>query len=561
MTKQFTLAHQVRAKFSRVTKLAGAALLAASLFAATAQAAQVPEGVKLAADQTLNLNAGVEFTTLDPAQATDVHSLRVLATMGERLAVEGLEGRSFEPRGAESWEVSPDGLTWTFHLRKDAKWSDGKPVVAADYVYSFRRYLDPKTAAPNADDVYPSQVKNVTAVNKGEKPVTELGVKALDDYTLVFELEKPNPQLLTSVNFYPLRQDLVENNPDYFANPTKLVTNGPFVLTNYKRGDFMDFKANPYYWNAKNLTLTGLHYVFLKESFAAYGLYVQGKLHYVGVPNNLREKLKAERPEEFRSALRQSTSFYAFNLERVPKPVRKALQLLVDARVYTDKILKFGTPTAVFPQVKALGSELLTQPEWFNWPYEKRKEEAVKLLKEAGYTKEKPFELVLLGGTSSTEKVILNAFAGFADNNTGGLVKVKFDLNEFKVFIDKWKKGDFDVRASGFSVNYNYAPNYLSSFVCGSPQNSLKFCSPEFDAAWNALPEAEAKQDDKLRAELVKKMSDALVEEAPVLPVWFPEVQVLVSPAVGGFNPKRPNMYQEWTDLYLVDGKAPKPEK
>lgn len=520
--------------------------------ATPAFAAHVPEGVKLAADQTLRDLLPGDPGTFDLHQASDTNSGGSVGPTVETL-VRKSGDNEFELRLAESYTTSEDGLTWTFKLR-DSRWSDGKPIRAQDFVYAWRRLSDPKTASYNGDYLGNAFVVNATKIFRGEAPVDSLGVKALDDKTLEIKLEQPSPWLLsvfTSETTGPLRQDLVEGDPENWTKPGKLVSSGLWVLDTYARGDYITYKPNPYHYNAKNLTLTGLTYIFAKGA-ASYNRYLTEETHFGGFLPNQLEQVKKERPDEFVEVPEQGTSYWALNSKTVPKKARQALAWLADAKVVVEKITKSGKPSSVFAPFIAAENQLAKEADYYWQPLAERRKVGIKLLQEAGYTKENPLRLRFLTGTSSVSKQIFNAFNDFVDHGSGGLVKVELDANEDKVFFEKWKQKAFDVRASGTGVAYGHAHEYYKIFRCKDSSNTINYCNPEFDRIYEEtarLPTADE------RAKGWAKLNEIILEDFPVLPAWHRLSRGLVSPAVGGY--KHNSRYNHYEDYYIIADKHP----
>lgn len=537
-----------------LTKALSVSLLSTALVSATlsAQAANVPADAKLAAEQVLKVNNLADPTTLDVSQVKDSASLAAVRPLYETLVRVSADNK-LVPQGAVSWEVNPEGTVWTFKLRPEATWSDGKPVVAADYVYAWQRKFDPKTANENAANYENSGPLNAFAVLKGQKPVSELGVKALDEHTLQFTLVKQDfffVNDLVSVSTAPLRQDLVEKYPTTWQDAGHQLSNGPFVLKNYKRGDFLEYEANPYYWDKQNLTLTGLKAGFVLDRNASVARYLTGDFHATAFPGSEKEKYLTERKDEVHTGKNAQVTFLGFNLERVPLKARQALQLLTDQKLLTEKVLKSGFASSIYVPSLALEAQKLTQAPFFTQDYKERQTQAVKLLQEAGYTSKEPLKVGLLAINGDTSRKVYVALADWFNKGTGGLVDLEFEGAEPGVFVQRWLGKDFDLRFSTLGASFPHARNFYDSFLCKSRANTLNYCNPEFDKLY---AQAEHTGDAQVRAELYEKLNQLLFADVPVATLWHGEWQYLVSPAVGGYNGAVEWNQQPYTDFYILD--------
>lgn len=300
------------------------------------------EGAGAPADGVLIYNSGEEPNSLDPALSHDIAGLKVLMNLFEGLANYDPKDASPVPAAAERWEISPDGLVWTFHLRP-AVWSDGAPVVAEDFAFAWRRVVDPATASTYAHRLF--LIRNAREIAKGEKTPAELGVKAVDDRTLRVELTHPAPyfaQLVCLNLFYPLRKESIK------LAPKDRPGNGPYRLTEWRVNDRKVFEKNPRYRGAKDVALAKAVFVAVPDAARALAMYEAGQIHWLfQVPTDQMDRI-AGRPD-FLSGPANAVYFYMFNTARKPLDdprVRRALSKVIEREKIAKFVLRGGETPA-----------------------------------------------------------------------------------------------------------------------------------------------------------------------------------------------------------------------
>ncbi|RIY35719.1 peptide ABC transporter substrate-binding protein [Psittacicella gerlachiana] len=544
---------------NKLTKLL-AGLCLAGFIGNFAVAADIPKGTVLAEKQELNYNYGSSPETIDPTLSQYSDSFAVNRILFDTLVRQNSNG-DYVGQAAESWEVSEDGLTWTFHLRKNAKWSDGKPVVAKDFVYSWQRLTDPKTGAGYGDYLSTANVVNAKEAFEGKVPLTELGVSAPDDYTLVVKLTQPTPwlaQMVTLGVLSPLRQDVLEKHGEKWTAVGNIVTNGPFLLTQNRLNDTMDFVKNPDHWDAANTVITKIHFDFINNPLTSYYKYLTGEYPTTGIPTQFKKQVLAERPEELIQIQTLSTTYFKVNVERVPDVrVRKAIALLIDRKTFTERILGGDTPTAQLTPPLIKDGQKVTQAYWLNRPHKENVAEAIQLLTEAGYTKEKPFTITyLMSGGSESNKYYV-AISGMLKQATNGLIDIKQEVVESRTWMQRVStEKDYELAMSGWNADYDQASTFFNIYTCNSPINDVNYCNPEYD---RLLDLANRSQDAEERAELYRQINDIIVNDYPIIPLFNTDFLALKSPALGGYNPKNDVRY--FNDYYFIAGKKTKGAK
>jgi oligopeptide transport system substrate-binding protein len=365
---------------------AGAILLCC---ASLAQAAIVPPGVKLHAKQEFVRNNGSEPETLDPALAESVPANHIARDLFEGLTATTNSGE-IVPGVAESWKQT-NPTTWVFTLRKNATFSNGDPITADDFVYGWRRYLDPKTASQYATTFAPF-VLNGMKVAEGKAPLTELGIKALDKFTL--EVKTPGPvaffpDLMSNTQFAPINKKTIDKFGKDWTKPGNFVGNGAFMLSEWQVNSKIVVVKNPKYWDAANVQLTKVTFLPVEDLNADIKLFQSGENDFVyQLPPGQFESLKKAYPKEIKNNLNLGLRYYALNNISDPLMkdvrVRKALSLAIDRDILASKVTADGQIPAYGIFVKGIKGADVVAYEWATWPMAKRIEEAKKLLTEAG---------------------------------------------------------------------------------------------------------------------------------------------------------------------------------
>lgn len=503
------------------------------------------EGATEEVEQVLNFVNGDTIPTMDSSLATDQYAFEFLgATM------EGLyrlsEGGEIVEGIAYDHEISEDGLTWTFFLREDAKWSNGDPVTAHDFVYAWRRAVDPNTGSEYGPYMMNGVIKNADKVNAGELPVEELGVEAKDDYTLVVHLENPVPyfESLTAFGtFYPLNQEFVESQGDKYAQSTEnLIFNGPFTLENWSTtANEWSIVKNPNYWDADNVTLERANFVVVKEHQTAVDLYEQGEVDRVGLSSE-QVDVYANHPDF--TILPEASVFYLkFNQERngeetplANKNLRKAIAMAIDKEAYVNNILNNGSMVATglipkgFVEVPGTGEDFReANGDLIVYDPDAAKEYWEKAKQELGVD---TVELELLGGDSELSIETNEYFKNQIETTLDG-VKVTIKSVPFAQRLDLDNKQDYDIQVAGWSPDYLDPNTFLNLWVTGGGNNKMSFSNEEYDRLINEAATTYA-QDQEKRYQNFLEAEKILMEEAAIAPLYQRQRALLVSPKIEG---------------------------
>ncbi|AKL12226.1 Periplasmic oligopeptide-binding protein precursor [Phytobacter ursingii] len=540
---------------SIITKksLVAAGILTALIAGNVAMAADVPAGVQLAEKQTLVRNNGSEVQSLDPHKIEGVPESNVSRDLFEGLLVSDVEGHP-SAGVAEKWE-NKDFKVWTFHLRKDAKWSDGSPVTAHDFVYSWQRLADPKTASPYASYLQYGHIANIDDIIAGKKPTSDLGVKAIDDNTFEVTLSEPVPyfyKLLVHPSVSPVPKAVVEKFGDKWTQPANIVTNGAYKLKDWVVNERIVLERNTNYWDNAKTVINQVTYLPISSEVTDVNRYRSGEIDmtYNNMPIELFQKLKQEIPKEVHVDPYLCTYYYEINNQKAPFTdvrVRTALKLALDRDIIVNKVKNQGDLPAYSYTPPYTDGAKLVEPEWFKWSQDKRNAEAKKLLAEAGYTADKPLTFNLLYNTSDLHKKLAIAVASIWKKNLG--VDVKLENQEWKTFLDSRHQGTFDVARAGWCADYNEPTSFLNTMLSDSSNNTAHYKSPAFD---KLIADTLQVTDEAQRTELYTKAEQQLDKDSAIVPVYYYVNARLVKPWVGGYTGKDPmdNIYVK--NLYII---------
>lgn len=540
---------------TNITKksLVAAGILTALVAGNVATAAVVPAGVQLAEKQTLVRNNGSEVQSLDPHKIEGVPESNINRDLFEGLIISDVDGKP-SPGVAEKWE-NKDFKVWTFHLRKDAKWSDGTPVTAQDFVYSWQRLANPNTASPYASYLQYGHIVNIDDIIAGKKPVTDLGVKALDDHTFEVTLSEPVPyfyKLLVHSSVSPVPRAAVEKFGEKWTQPANIVTNGAYKLKDWVVNERIVLERNTNYWDNAKTVINQVTYLPISSEVTDVNRYRSGEIDmtYNNMPIELFQKLKKEIPNEVHVDPYLCTYYYEINNQKAPfndVRVRTALKLALDRDIIVNKVKNQGDlPAYSFTPPYTDGAKLV-EPEWFKWSQEKRNEEAKKLLAEAGYTAEKPLTFDLLYNTSDLHKKLAIAAASIWKKNLGA--NVKLENQEWKTFLDTRHQGNYDVSRAGWCADYNEPTSFLNMVLSDSSNNTVHYKSPAFD---KLIADTLKVTDEAQRSELYSKAEQQLDKDSAIVPVYYYVNARLVKPWVGGYSGKDPMDNIHVKDLYII---------
>lgn len=429
------------------------------------------------AETVLNRGFGSAPSTLDPQMNQGARENFIISDLFEALIVLDPAGNP-QPGAAETWETSADGLTWTFHLRDGLKWSNGDPMVAADFVRGVLRGLDPNLASNHAyylTAVLP--IKNGKAYNEGKlTDVSQVGAAAPDDKTVVLTLEYPMPDAPYILDFHttaPVHEPSYKaagNKLDY-TRPDVFVTNGAYMLKEFVPQSKVILVKNPNYWDAANVKIDTVVWHVTEDTSTELKRYMAGELDTtMGVPSEQIEKLKAERPQELHQNPTLGMKYLSFQVDAGPLSdirVRKALAFAIDRDFLQEKIEKAGNIPMYTFSINQDQSYKPGRVQEADMSKEARLAEAKKLLAEAGYGPDKPLELEIIGPSNATSKRRVEGIAAMWKQNLG--VRLKLDLTEVKTWLQKLNSGSWQVCMDSYGGDYPQAKTWLDALRFTTP--------------------------------------------------------------------------------------------
>ncbi|WP_236860267.1 peptide ABC transporter substrate-binding protein [Candidatus Formimonas warabiya] len=530
----------------------GMALFSAALFTAgCGSQGKTPEtSDNQVVEQKITYNVGAEPETLDPAAATGMVESTIQMALFEGLVRLDAKQQPI-PGMAERWDISDDGLTYTFHLR-DAKWSNGDPVTAHDFEYAWKRLLDPEMANYYAYQLY--YLVNGEEYNAQQAQADDVGVKALDDKTLEVKLKAPTPYFLSLTSFpnlYPVDQKVVEGNQDWHTAPESLVGNGPFKLVEWDHQQQLVLKKNENYWAADDVKLETLVITTVESEDTQLTMFdtdqidIAESLPLPEISRLLEEKKASIYPD-------LGVYFYAFNTDVEPLGdvrVRRALSLAINRQNLIDHVTQaFEKPAyALVPYavVDVNGGDFRQNGGDY---FKEDVTEAKRLLADAGFPDGKGFPaLKILYNTSESNQKIAEALQEMWKTNLG--ISVELTNQEWGVYENSVRVGDFEIGRAGWTPDYNDAMTYLDMWATSDlPIYYTGWSNPEYD---QLIQKAKSGSD---LAERSKAMHDAeaiLMKEMPVLPIYFYTNQNLYKPWVKGVIVPTMSSYQEFRWAYV----------
>ncbi len=461
---------------------------------------------------------GAEPETLDPAIITGQPEGRVVHALFEGLLRYGPDGVA-GPGTAESWTISEDGLNYVFHLRADARWSDGLPVTAQDFVQSWKRTLEPETGS-----LYNYQLfflRNATAYAEGTlKDFSQVGIRAIDDRTLEVQLENPTPfflQLCAFPTLFPVRTDLIEKEGDDWVKPGLLVGNGPYILKEWRVNDHIRIVKNPDYWDAPNVALETVDILPISKANTALNFYASGAADLIMdkglAPPSLLDALM-QRPD-FHSAPFLGTYFLRFNVTRPPFDdvrVRQALSMVVNKDEIVKRITRAGEP----PAEGFVPPGLDGYPEVSGLPYDPEK--ARTLLSEAGFPGGAGFPMTTyLYSEGELNEAIAVELQNVWRKELG--ISISLARQEWKVYLNSLSSLDYSIARSSWVGDYPDPNTFLDMFVSGGGNNRTGWSDPEYD---RLIAGAAREPSAKSRLEILSRAEDLLVNKAtPIFPLFF----------------------------------------
>ncbi|MBE5682691.1 peptide ABC transporter substrate-binding protein [Pantoea agglomerans] len=514
-------------------------------------AANPPAGAQLAEQQQIVRHIKDEPASLDPLKAVGLPEIQVIRDLFEGLTNQDAQGK-IVPGVAQSWSSS-DNKTWVFTLRNNARWSNGDPVTAQDFVYSWQRLVDPKNSSAFAWFAGLSGIQNAAAITKGEMTPDKLGVVAQSKNQLKVTLDRPVPwfpALVANVALFPVPQKIIAQQGDSWTSPGKLVGNGAYQLSERVVNEKIVLARNPHYWDDAHSVLTKVTFVPINEESSATKRYRSNDIDITeSFPKNMYALLKKSLPGEVYTPDQLGTYYYAFNTQKGPTAdvrVRKALSWSIDRKVIAEKVLGTGEKPAwhFTPDVTAGFKPLPTFMQQHD--QNSLNAQAKSLLAAAGYGPGKPLKLKLLYNTSESHQKIAIAVASMWKKNLG--VNVTLENQEWKTYIDSRNSGNFDVIRASWVGDYNEPSTFLNLLTSGNSSNIARFNNADYDAV---IAKASRETSDQVRNSDYNRAEQILAEQAPIAPIYQYTNGRLIKPWVKGYPITNPEDVAYSRELWI----------
>ena len=501
--------------------------------------------------QVLKRGNGAEPLTLDPHKAISLASLNILRDLFEGLVATAPDGTPV-PGVAESWDTSADGLSWHFELRKDARWTNGEPVTAEDFVAGLRRALDPATESAAAGLLAP--ILNARAVMTRRATPDELGVEALGEHSLLIRLAAPTPwllELLTHPVSSPLYRPALEQHGEEFARAGRLVGNGAFHLADWRPGEQITLSRNHNYWDRRNVAIDQVVYYPIEDQDVELERYRDGRLHWTAdVPHHQLGWVQRRMPEELVITPRMAVTWIGLNVSRPPfngdAGLRRALALAVDRELVVRSVTGAGEVPA-YSWVPPIAGYPAQTPAWAEWPRRQQVEEARRLYAEAGFGSRQPLELELLypGGLNNRRLAI--AIAAMWREVLGAQTRLREEpFAEF--LVSRNDLGTTMAFRSGWAADFGDAFSFAGLFDSETGSSDTGWRNVEYDELLQASMQA---RNPRRRLALLAEAERLLLDEQPIIPLYFDVRRRLVKPGVRGWEPNPMDIYPS-RHFYLV---------
>ncbi|PLV58085.1 peptide ABC transporter substrate-binding protein [Brachyspira pilosicoli] len=488
----------------------------------------------------LTVNLGYELQSIDPAINDETYGFIYINHAFEGLLTKDINGK-IVGGSSDKWEISEDKLKYTFHIREDAKWSDGKKLTADDFVYSYRRVVDPKTASPIAYLMY--YIKNAKNINMGKKQIDTLGVTAIDENTLTIELENPTlyfEDILASGGCYvPVREDIINKyGDDWTWKPESYIGNGAYKMTERKPDELIAFELNTNYWDYKNQVAKKINFVLIADEYISLNAVRTGDVDFsINAPpiGEIESLIK-----ENLMAVSDIIGVYYLDLNTKDKTlsdkrVRKALSLAIDRNYIVSNIghgKLIAAESFVPPVVKGLEKSFREESSNFIIAnnYSNNIIEAKRLLAEAGYPNGENFPILEVKVSSGFYTTVLEAIQEMWKNNLN--IDVVVRTEESKITLPFRQSGKYQIARTSWTGDYNDPLTMLQIMTSESDINYSGFSNERYDYLINF---ATTSTNEKDRMEALKEAEAILFEEMPIIPFIYRTDFLVVNPKLKNY--------------------------
>ncbi|HEM8179856.1 TPA: peptide ABC transporter substrate-binding protein [Providencia rettgeri] len=529
------------------------AILISSVFVTTpAISAVIPTGTVLAENQEVTRHLKDEPASLDPVKSVGLTEAQVMRDLFEGLVNQDDHGKPI-PGVAQRWDTA-DNRIWTFTLRSDAHWSNGDPVTAQDFVYSWQRLVSSGTTSPFAWFAALAGINNAQDIIDGKLPVEQLGVEAVDTHTLKITLNKPVPyfpSLTANFSLFPVHQKTVEKFGNDWIKAGNLVGNGAFVLSDRVVNEKIVLVPNKNYWDHQNTVITKVTFVPINQESHATNRYLAGDLDITeSFPKQRYQKLLKDIPNEVFTPDQLGTYYYAFNTQRAPTDdvrVRKALSMAIDRQLIANKVLGTGEKPANYFTPDVTDGFKPEKGLYNSYSQKELDQRAKVLLQQAGFGPNHPLELTLLYNSSENHQKIAIAIASMWKKKLGA--EVKLVNQEWKTYIDSRNTGNFDVIRASWIGDFNEPSTFLFLLTSQHSGNIPKFNNPIYD---EVIASASIETNAQLRNRYYNNAEAIIAKEAPIAPIYQYTNARLIKPWLKGYPINNPEDVAYSHSFYII---------
>ncbi|MGF7007460.1 peptide ABC transporter substrate-binding protein [Aminobacter sp. BE322] len=511
-------------------------LLKATVFATTLALAAGAVSMPAFAEVVYNRGNSADPESLDPHKTSTVYEAHILRDLFLGLVMQDKDANLI-PGAAESWTVSDDGLVYTFKLRQGATWSDGSPVTADDFVYSFRRLEDPATGAEYASMLYP--IVKAEEVNTGKAKPEEIGVKAIDPSTLEVTLKAPTPyflEMLTHQAAYPVNKAAIEKLGADWIKPGNLVSNGAYTLAEFIPNDRIKLVKNPKFYDAANVKIDVVNYIPTEDRSTAIKRFEAGELDSNDdIPTEQMAELKAKFGDQLRVGAQLGTYYYAMKWDKEPwsnLELRKAVSMAIDRDFIAEKVWQnsmLPSYTMVPPGIEGYTP---VAAEYANMSQIDREDEAKKILEKLGYGPDKPLKMEIRYNTSENHKNTAVAIQEQLKPLGIEVSLVNTDTKTHYGYLEQ--KGDFDTARVGWIADYKDPETFLGVARKASGNNYSVYNNPKFEEAMDKAAAAGGKPEERMKD--LQEAERIVLEDTGFIPILYYSYKNLVSPKLKGFD-------------------------
>lgn len=502
----------------------------------------------------ITVDLGSDVATVDPQLGEDSQSHRITNDLFEGLTINDQHNQVVAGL-ADKWETSPDGKTYTFHLRKDIKFSDGSPITANDVVYTYRRLVDPKVSS--SYNMLLNNVVNGKEIIQGKKPITTLAIKAVDNDTVEITLVHPDPSFLAITSLWNLgivSESNITKFGSQWTDPKNIVTSGAYKLDErIVKGHILESK-NPYYYDAANVAINQVKFLPIEDTNSSLSQYKSGGLDITySLPVDQYKAVKSSLADQEHTVSLEAIYYYDFNMT-LPKfknnlKLRQALSMAVDREVLVKDVLGQGQvplysyATNTIEDGKYAGLDYA----WSKLPRAQQVADAKKLFSEAGYSDSHPLQITINYNTNDLHKKVALAISSMWQQTFGTKsISVNASNQEWKTFLQTRHKGDYDIARDAWIADYNSIDSYTNLYECNNPQNNSHSCTPEFD---KLIQQAQVAETKNQRIELTRQALEKAMNNYSVIPLYQYTYFRVIKPSVTGYTPETNHLdrvYSKW---------------